>query len=246
MYGLMLTSDTTGIENLYSKLLNMYFKPIIQHKRALGDNLIDRFSLRIRIPSLAIDLETSVKGWISRLINHIFQGLNKKTRQYSKDAMEAISKMKPDMAIRKHYKIRGGSKRNILSKAFKSWNREMVPAKNTSRVVDRVTKTDIDKDVLDSVYLTTEENCSAYRYIVYRFPGYTRTSRTEDTNVKLLMKQDLSRHERLESLRMLREVNWRDYIERKIADEAKAKAKLEKRNANKKAPEEAEAESALV
>lgn len=63
----MLMDGTVEVQKLDRKLLNSYLKPIIQHRRALTDKLIDRFCLRIRLTSLAIEVETSVKGWISRL-----------------------------------------------------------------------------------------------------------------------------------------------------------------------------------
>lgn len=50
----MLTKDVEAMEKLDRELLSMYFKPIFQHKRKISDRLIDRFCLRIKLPSLAM------------------------------------------------------------------------------------------------------------------------------------------------------------------------------------------------
>lgn len=117
-YGIMLTDELEEMEKLDKNMLNNYFKPIIQHKRALSDKLIDRFCLRIRLPSLAIELEASVKGWLTRLRNNINLGANKKSRQHARDTIEAEAKMKPSTVLRKHYSERGGSKTKILLTRF--------------------------------------------------------------------------------------------------------------------------------
>lgn len=114
MYGLMLTGDVTEIEKLDRQMLNTYFKPITKHKKATSEKLIDRFCLRIRLPSLQLDLEPSIKGWISRLRSSTAQGLNKKTRQHAKDTIRAITKMSPNTALRLHYTMRGSPKKSIL------------------------------------------------------------------------------------------------------------------------------------
>lgn len=67
MYGLMLTKDIEAMKKLDRGLLSMYFKPIVHYKRNISDRLIDRLCLRIMLPSLAMELETSIKCWLSKL-----------------------------------------------------------------------------------------------------------------------------------------------------------------------------------
>lgn len=62
-YGLMLTTDINAMEKLDRNLLSLYFKHIVQHKRNIVDRLIDRLCLRLRLPSLAIDIESDIKSW---------------------------------------------------------------------------------------------------------------------------------------------------------------------------------------
>lgn len=50
LYGHMLTGDNAEVEKLDRKMLNTYFKPIMQHIKAMSEKLIDRFCLRIRLP----------------------------------------------------------------------------------------------------------------------------------------------------------------------------------------------------
>lgn len=126
----------------------------------MADKLIDRFCLRIRLPSLAIEMDTSIKGWLSRLRYNINFGHTKKTRQHSKDTIGAIKKMKPDTVLRKHNTSKGGNKQKFLLTALQRWNLDLSPSKRNSRVVHRVTKVYIENDILDSAYLRTEEKCS--------------------------------------------------------------------------------------
>lgn len=83
--------------------------------------------------------------------------------------------------------------------------------------------------------MTKDEKCSANRYVVYRFPGYTKLSAKEEEALRLIMKQDLRKPEWKILIPTLREVHRRDQVERKMAEEAKKKAAAEKRAATEKA-----------
>lgn len=116
--------------------------------------------------------------------------------------------------LRRHFTNRGVIKHKIQLAAFKRWNTVLAPAKRSSRVVDKVTKITIDDDVLDSPLLNTEEKCSGYRYIVYRFPTSKKLSVKEQRNLSLIMKQDLSETERATVICTLKEVHARDKLKR--------------------------------
>lgn len=96
-------------------------------------------------------------------------------RQNAKDTIEAIKRIKSDSVLKERYTAKGGNKRNILLAAFQRWSRELIPAKNILPIVEKVTKIETDNDILYSACLKTEDKCSAYRYIAFRFQVYTYT-----------------------------------------------------------------------
>lgn len=96
--------------------------------------------------------------------------------------------------------------------AFQNWNEELAPARRNSRVVDRVTKLKIEKDVLDSPLLSTEEKFSGYKYLVYRFPCNTKPSAQEEEDLRLLLRQELTKKERDRAIKTLRTVHLREAL----------------------------------
>lgn len=204
MYGLILTTDISEVEKLDRKLINCFIKPLTKHKRALSDRLTDIFCLRIRLPSLAMDLACSIKNWTQRLRRCVNFGLNRKVREHARDTLKSIQKLDEDTMLRKHFTRHGGAKEKILLKAFQEWNHTLSPAKKSSRAVDIVSKITIDNDVLDSCNLTAAEKCSGYCYLVYRFPTHAKLSKPEQSSLRLILKQDLSRAERAEVIQTLR------------------------------------------
>lgn len=157
-----------------------------------------------------MEVECNFKGWISKLRNNTNCGPNKKVQQNAKDTLQIIQKLDPNILLRKHYSRRGGSKKNILLATFKDWNAKLAPAKRNSRVVDKVTKLEIKDNVLDSPLLSTEEKCSGYRNIVYRFPTNAKLTPKEQVDLRLILKQDLNKEERVRVIKTLKEVHERD------------------------------------
>lgn len=78
------------MENIDRKLLIIYSKPQIQQMRKIVDILLDRFCLRIRLPSLEMEVEISVKSWLTGLRRSINLGINKNVRQNEKDTLDSI------------------------------------------------------------------------------------------------------------------------------------------------------------
>lgn len=99
--------------------------------------------------------------------------------------------------LRKHYTRRGGFKNKILLSSFEKLNQDLAPAKCSSRAVDKVSKLTITRDILDAPCLSAPEKCSAYRYLVYRCPTHAKSSKQEQKSLRLLLKQDLSKGERV-------------------------------------------------
>lgn len=192
MYGLMLTTDINVIERLDRRLINCFFEPILQQKRELSARLADRFCLKIRLPSLKMDLECGVKNWISRLRWSVHNGLNTKVRRHAKDTLYAIQKMDENTILRKQYTGRGEMKEKAILNAFEKWHVELAPAKRSSRAVDKVSKLVIARSMLDSHNFQAPLKYSAYRYLVYRFPTHAKLNGQEQRSLRLLLKQDLN------------------------------------------------------
>lgn len=67
MYGLMITRYIAEMIKLDRVLLKIYLKPLIHHKWALPDKLLDRLCVRLRLPSLEIELGQCMKNWKAKL-----------------------------------------------------------------------------------------------------------------------------------------------------------------------------------
>lgn len=232
-YGSMLTKDKVKMEELDCKLLSKYFKPLVQQKQNISDRLIDRLFLRLRIPSLAMDFESIIKGWLKKLRYNMNNGPTKKVIQHSQDTLEANQKLPHEVLLRKHFTRRGGNQKHIFLAEFKARNTMLAPAKRTSRVVDKVTKLRIDDDVLDAPMLSTAEKCSGYRYVVYIFQTNMNLGSQEQSDLPLLMKQDLEKVERksvtlfrstfkVTEIEILKSVHARDALERREAEVAES------------------------
>lgn len=172
-----MTKDIESMEKLDRELLSMYLKPIIQHKRKICDRLIDRICLRIGLPSLAMELDSSVNFWLAKLKNSVHQGINNKVRWYARDSLDSIAKLYRAVILRIHQTKRSGNRQKILLAAFQRWNKALAPLKKSSRVVDKVSRLNIGNDVLDSLGLSAREKFSAYRYLLYLFPTSTKLSK---------------------------------------------------------------------
>lgn len=231
------------MEKLDRKLLNQYLKPLVQNERALSNMLIDRLCLRLRTPSLAMELECSSKIWIEKLRRNSYADPSGKVRQHAKDSLNAITKLHQSTIIRTHYTKRSGNKHKIMLHEFKAWNTQLAPSKQTSRTVDKVTKLAIENDVLDSPCLSAEEIRSGYRYVVYRFPSTTKLSPQEDKEMLLLLKQDPSHKERKDAIVTLKAVHLRDSQETKAKELREKERKVTEASLRNK---EAEAATALL
>lgn len=224
-YGLALTRDTGEMERLDRKLLNLYFKPLCFLGRELPDKLIDRLCLRMRLPSLKMEIENAARKRTGKLERASMQAVNSKAKTHAKDSLTAIHKLHPSTPLRSQGQGKRMSERKWLVRKFKEWNEQLAPAKKESRTVDKVTRERLHQDILDSHELSVEQKRSVYRYFVYRFPLYIKMSKEEDTEMKFLMKQDLNREERREVIRRLKQIHARD-TQAQIDEEA-AKSLLE-------------------
>lgn len=116
--------------------------------------MIDTICLRLRLPSLEIGLKLGIQNWTARLRRSVNAGLNPKVREHAytvcNHKVTSCDKL-TQIRLRQDQKQR----KNLLV-AFQDWYKKIPPSKKQSRTVDRVTKTVITDDILDSPGPTVE------------------------------------------------------------------------------------------
>lgn len=99
-YGLSLAKDTKEMEGLDRKLLNLYFKRLCFLGRALPGKLIDRLCLKLRLPSLQMEVDHVARNWTGKIRRAAEPASNRKVRAHARDSLKSIQKLHPNTPLR--------------------------------------------------------------------------------------------------------------------------------------------------
>lgn len=103
LYGTMQTKNIDTLVDLDHKILQMYYKRLLHSKPYLCPKLLERLCIRIRMPSLMMDIERNSRTWTVKLGRIARSHLVKTVRLQSWDALEAIEILPPEIPVRRYF-----------------------------------------------------------------------------------------------------------------------------------------------
>lgn len=106
VYGTMLTKNIDTLVELDQNMLQLYYKRLLHSKPDLCPTPLARLSIRIRMPSLVMDIERSSRTWAVQLGRNARSHPVKKVKLHARDAIAAIQGLSLEVPAR-HYFTRG-------------------------------------------------------------------------------------------------------------------------------------------
>lgn len=141
-------------------MLQVYFQRLMHSKENLNDKLLNRMCIRIRLPSLSMEIEKKTSRWtlwIGRAARRHPVG---KVKRHVEDAIEAIGKLTGEVPLKKFYTRTPFNLNLWETQTFERWRKDMLTENPNSRVVDELKELSIEDDALDTKELKTEEKRS--------------------------------------------------------------------------------------
>lgn len=186
IYETALLKSIDDLVDLDNRMLQSYLKRIIHAKPNLSQTLLDRLCIRIRMPILLMDIERLTRVWTVKLGRASRTHHTEKVKKHAQDALNAITKLPQEVPARRYFTRGPFEPKRWEVQEFKSWRTSTLSDSAKPRVIDRVTKSVVEDDILDSNRLTVGEKRSGWRYLVYRFPLDTTAEVQEDAALSVV------------------------------------------------------------
>lgn len=93
LYGTALLDEVEELEKLDRRLVQKFIKRLLYLKKDITGKLLDRLCIRIRLPSLMMELGKNAKNWKKRLASMEKTHAVQKVRTYAADTLPSINRL---------------------------------------------------------------------------------------------------------------------------------------------------------